>query len=63
LDSSNKIIQDFLDSSQYQIDTILAYEQIYGEDFVSPGGYDLAVEFLLPASSELIQTNEERTRR
>ena len=44
--SSNEITQDFLDSSQYQIDTILAYERIYGEDFVSPGGYDLAVELL-----------------
>lgn len=46
MDSSNKINQSFLDSSQYQIDTILGYEQIYGEDFVSPGGYDLAVELL-----------------
>lgn len=42
----NKITQKFLDSSQYQIDTILAYEQVYGEDFVSPGGYDLALELL-----------------
>ena len=44
--SNNKITQDFLDSSQYQIDTILAYENIYGEDFVSPGSYELAVELI-----------------
>ena len=42
----SKITQEFLDSSQYQVDTILAYEQVYGEDFVSPGGYDLALELL-----------------
>ena len=42
----NKITQEFLDSAQYQVDTILAYEQVYGEDFVSPGGYDLALELL-----------------
>lgn len=44
--SNNKITQDFLDSSQYLVDTILAYEKIYGEDFVSPGGYELAVELI-----------------
>ncbi|MFT7675042.1 MAG: phosphoethanolamine N-methyltransferase [Gammaproteobacteria bacterium] len=44
--SSNKITQGFLDSSQYQVDTILEYEKIYGEDFVSPGGHNLAVELI-----------------
>jgi len=38
--------QDFLDSSQYQEDSILGYERIYGEDFVSPGGQELAREFI-----------------
>jgi phosphoethanolamine N-methyltransferase len=44
--SNSKITQETLDSSQYQIDTILGYELIYGQDFVSPGGYDLTVELL-----------------
>lgn len=38
--------QDFLDSSQYLTDSILQYECIYGEDFVSPGGRAMAVEMI-----------------
>ncbi len=50
--------QDFLDSSQYQEDSILQYETVYGEDFVSPGGRELASEMiagmaLAPASRVL----------
>ncbi|MCP4471366.1 MAG: methyltransferase domain-containing protein [Gammaproteobacteria bacterium] len=50
--------QDFLDSSQYQESSILQYESIYGEDFVSPGGRELAFEMiagmaLAPASRVL----------
>jgi phosphoethanolamine N-methyltransferase len=44
--NNTHVTQESLDSSQYQIDTILGYEKIYGEDFVSPGGYDLAIELL-----------------
>ncbi len=38
--------QDFLDSSQYLTQSILQYEGIYGEDFVSPGGRTMAVEMV-----------------
>jgi phosphoethanolamine N-methyltransferase len=38
--------QDFLDSSQYLESSILQYESIYGEDFVSPGGRELAIELI-----------------
>jgi len=41
-----KVTQDFLDSSQYQESSILLYESIYGEDFVSPGGRELASEMI-----------------
>jgi len=41
-----KVTQDFLDSSQYQESSILQYESIYGEDFVSPGGRELAFEMI-----------------
>ena len=43
---NNKVTQDFLDSSQYQTNSILEYERVYGEDFVSPGGKDLAHELI-----------------
>ena len=36
--------QDFLDSSQYLESSILQYEGVYGEDFVSPGGREFARE-------------------
>jgi phosphoethanolamine N-methyltransferase len=42
----NDATQDFLDSSQYQTQSILQYEAIYGEDFVSPGGRAMAVEMI-----------------
>jgi phosphoethanolamine N-methyltransferase len=50
--------QEFLDSSQYQESSILHYESIYGADFVSPGGRELALEMitamdLAPASRVL----------
>ena len=43
---SIEVTQDFLDSSQYLTQSILQYEQIYGEDFVSPGGRAMAVEMI-----------------
>lgn len=36
--------EDFLDSSQYRESSIMQYESVYGEDFVSPGGRELALE-------------------
>jgi len=44
--SSNEVTQDFLDSVQYQSESILQYERVYGEDFVSPGGKALAREMI-----------------
>lgn len=41
-----QVTQAFLDSSQYQEDHILEYEQVYGEDFVSPGGKEFAREMI-----------------
>jgi phosphoethanolamine N-methyltransferase len=38
----NRITQEFLDTSQYLEQSILQYEQVYGTDFVSPGGADMA---------------------
>ena len=38
--------QAFLDSAQYQESSILKYEAVYGEDFVSPGGRRLASELI-----------------
>ena len=40
------VTQDFLDSSQYLETSILLYESVYGEDFVSPGGRELAIELI-----------------
>ena len=53
-----KVTQEFLDSSQYLEASILQYESIYGADFVSPGGRELALEMiasmdLAPASRVL----------
>ncbi|MDH3760782.1 MAG: methyltransferase domain-containing protein [Gammaproteobacteria bacterium] len=42
----NDVTQNFLDSSQYQTQSILQYEAIYGEDFVSPGGRAMAIEMI-----------------
>ena len=41
-----EITQEALDSTQYSTASILNYESVYGEDFVSPGGYDMAVELI-----------------
>ena len=41
-----QVTQDFLDSSQYIEASILQYESVYGEDFVSPGGRELAIELI-----------------
>jgi phosphoethanolamine N-methyltransferase len=41
-----RVTQDFLDSAQYLESSILQYESIYGEDFVSPGGRQLAQELI-----------------
>jgi len=42
MSETTKITQEFLDSSQYLEQSILQYEQVYGTDFVSPGGADTA---------------------
>ena len=44
--NANDVTQDFLDSAQYQTESILQYESVYGEDFVSPGGKSLAREMI-----------------
>ena len=38
--------QEMLDSTQYLQESILHYEAIYGEDFVSPGGAPMARELI-----------------
>jgi len=38
--------QEVLDSTQYATDSILKYEQVYGEDFVAPGGKQMARELI-----------------
>ncbi len=45
-DEPPRVTQDFLDSSQYLESSILQYESIYGEDFVSPGGRKVASELI-----------------
>ena len=47
-----RVTQDFLDSSQYLESSILQYESIYGEDFVSPGGRELASELIASMALE-----------
>ena len=46
MSETSRTTQDFLDSSQYLESSILQYESIYGEDFVSPGGGELARELI-----------------
>jgi len=41
-----RVTQDFLDSAQYLEASILQYESIYGEDFVSPGGREVTSELI-----------------
>ncbi len=47
-----------LDASQYATASILSYESVYGEDFVSPGGRDMARELIaqlaLPPGSRVL---------
>ncbi|MDK1025690.1 MAG: methyltransferase domain-containing protein, partial [Gammaproteobacteria bacterium] len=43
---SGEVTQEFLDSAQYLSASILQYEAVYGEDFVSPGGSEMAVELI-----------------
>lgn len=38
--------QEMLDSSQYAVESIRLYEAVFGEDFVSPGGRDMAHELI-----------------
>jgi len=44
--SPSEVDQAFLDSAQYETSSILQYESVYGEDFVSPGGRAMAVELI-----------------
>lgn len=46
MSNASEITQDFLDSAQYRTESILLYENVYGEDFVSPGGRDMARELI-----------------
>ncbi len=54
-DESN---QQTLDSTQYTTESIRLYEAVFGEDFVSPGGYQLAIDFIgrlqLPSGSRVL---------
>ena len=43
---TKQVTQDFLDTSQYLEASILQYESVYGVDFVSPGGREMAVELI-----------------
>ena len=43
---SENTTQQNLDNTQYSTESILHYESVWGEDFVSPGGYDFAVELI-----------------
>ena len=43
---SKQTSQQFLDAEQYRSEAILHYEQVYGADFVSPGGIELARELI-----------------
>jgi len=44
--SSGEVDQEFLDTAQYETSSILQYESVYGEEFVSPGGRAMAVELI-----------------
>jgi len=43
---SSEVGQEFLDTAQYETSSILQYESVYGEDFVSPGGRAMALELI-----------------
>jgi phosphoethanolamine N-methyltransferase len=42
----HEVSQEFLDAEQYRTESIRQYELVYGEDFVSPGGIDMARELI-----------------
>ena len=44
--NSTKEKQEFLDSAQYLTPSILQYEAVYGEGFISPGGRQMANELI-----------------
>jgi phosphoethanolamine N-methyltransferase len=44
--NTGEVTQETLDSAQYANESILKYEAVYGEDFVSPGGCELANELI-----------------
>ena len=44
--NSTEVGQEFLDTVQYETSAILQYEHVYGEDFVSPGGREVASELI-----------------
>ncbi len=44
--------QEKLDSAQYRLDSILRYERVYGRDFVSPGGAEVARELIASLALE-----------
>ncbi|MCP4979765.1 MAG: methyltransferase domain-containing protein, partial [Gammaproteobacteria bacterium] len=46
MSDSRQVTQDFLDSAQYLETSILQYESVYGQDFVSPGGREMALEMI-----------------
>jgi len=50
--------QESLDSTQYATESIQLYEKVFGEDFVSPGGYDMAYRLIrqlgLPSGSSVL---------
>ena len=43
-----RVTQAFLDAEQYTNASIAAYESVYGRDFVSPGGVDMARPYTSP---------------
>ena len=58
MSNASEVTQDFLDSAQYRTESILLYENVYGEDFVSPGGREMARELIgrmrLPPGSRVL---------
>jgi phosphoethanolamine N-methyltransferase len=43
---SDAVTQESLDSTQYAVESIRQYEAVFGNDFVSPGGQDMALELI-----------------
>lgn len=42
------VTQHWLDTHQYTTQSIEDYEQVYGQDFVSPGGFELSKQLIAP---------------